>query len=93
MRPRSLSLFACSRTTALVRLWLGRTPRRTRGPRYASVIFGTGTNAAYMERLANIERLGSEAQSQGQSPDAAMVINTEWGSFDDDMKVLPRTFI
>ena len=52
----------------------------------AAVIFGTGTNAAYVEKLSNVRRLRGETQ-----PDEIMVINTEWGCFDDQMEVLPRT--
>ncbi|PWY90979.1 putative glucokinase [Aspergillus heteromorphus CBS 117.55] len=52
----------------------------------AAVILGTGTNAAYIERLSNVRRLGAEPIS-----DQIMIINTEWGCFDDKMDVLPRT--
>ncbi|GFF42572.1 glucokinase [Aspergillus udagawae] len=51
-----------------------------------AVIFGTGTNAAYVEKLANVHRLGVKA-----SADDIMVMNTEWGCLDDNMEVLPRT--
>jgi hexokinase len=51
-----------------------------------AVIFGTGTNAAYVEKLANVRRLGVKA-----SADDIMVMNTEWGCLDDNMEVLPRT--
>lgn len=53
----------------------------------AAVIFGTGTNAAYVEKMANIKRLGTTNALAGQ----IMVINTEWGCLDDKMEVLPRT--
>ncbi|PSR87267.1 putative glucokinase [Coniella lustricola] len=51
-------------------------------------IFGTGTNGAYIEKLANIKKNvpGSFDKSTGD-----MVINTEWGSFDNQLNVLPRT--
>jgi hexokinase len=51
-----------------------------------AIIFGTGTNAAYVEKLSNIGRLGMATSAGG-----TMVINTEWGCFDDEMQVLPRT--
>lgn len=52
-----------------------------------AVIFGTGTNAAYVEKLSNVRRLKNiSADAEG-----IMVINSEWGSLDDEMKVLPRT--
>lgn len=56
------------------------------GSTLAAVIFGTGTNAAYVEKLSNIRGLDMKG-----GPAAIMVINTEWGCFDDEMKVLPRT--
>ncbi|KAF4161032.1 hypothetical protein CNMCM6936_003619 [Aspergillus lentulus] len=51
-----------------------------------AVIFGTGTNAAYVEKLSNVRRLGVKARE-----DEIMVMNTEWGCLDDKMEVLPRT--
>ncbi|KAL4864136.1 hypothetical protein BDV12DRAFT_176651 [Aspergillus spectabilis] len=51
-----------------------------------AIIFGTGTNAAYVEKLSNIGRLGVAA-NEGD----IMIINTEWGCLDDKMEVLPRT--
>lgn len=56
-------------------------------PTLAAVIFGTGTNAAYVEKMTNIKRLGITNAIAGQM----MVINTEWGCLDDNMEVLPRT--
>ncbi|TVY73143.1 Glucokinase, partial [Lachnellula suecica] len=51
-------------------------------------IFGTGTNGAYVERLDQITKPmeGDYDKSTGD-----MVVNTEWGSFDNSMKVLPKT--
>lgn len=51
-------------------------------------IFGTGTNGAYIEKLANIKKplKGSYDKSTGE-----MVVNTEWGSFDNQLNVLPTT--
>lgn len=51
-------------------------------------IFGTGTNGAYMEKAANIKKPieGEYDRSTGE-----MVINTEWGSFDNQLNVLPST--
>ncbi|KAK3940581.1 putative glucokinase [Diplogelasinospora grovesii] len=51
-------------------------------------IFGTGTNGAYVEKLANIKKpmTGDYDKSTGD-----MVINTEWGSFDNQLNVLPNT--
>ncbi|KAL2158329.1 hypothetical protein VTH06DRAFT_4377 [Thermothelomyces fergusii] len=51
-------------------------------------IFGTGTNGAYIEKLANLKKglVGEYDDSTGH-----MVINTEWGSFDNELNVLPTT--
>ncbi|KAK8090395.1 hexokinase [Apiospora hydei] len=55
-------------------------------------IFGTGTNAAYVERLENIKRLHGRADFQTLQPDDLMVINTEWGCFGDGQDgLLPST--
>ncbi|CAK7242665.1 MAG: hypothetical protein STHCBS139747_004161 [Sporothrix thermara] len=73
----------------------------------ACLIVGTGTNAAYVERLRNVKRLlgqgqgGNDGDADGSHDDgshddgdddnAVTAINTEWGCMDDDMRVLPRT--
>ncbi|KAJ3227582.1 glucokinase [Clydaea vesicula] len=50
------------------------------------VILGTGTNAAYVENLKNIPKW------KGQVPEGGkMIINTEWGAFDNGKKILPIT--
>lgn len=51
-------------------------------------IFGTGTNGAYVEKLSNLKKplSGEYDKSTGD-----MVINTEWGSFDNQLNVLPNT--
>ncbi len=41
------------------------------------IIFGTGTNACYREKRANITKLAKTMQRSGH-----MVINIEWGNFD-----------
>lgn len=56
-------------------------------------IFGTGTNGAYVERLDAIAKLfkdPSAAESFDKSA-GIMVVNTEWGSFDNPLAVLPNT--
>lgn len=52
------------------------------------VIFGTGTNCVYLEKLSNIVKPmeGSYDSSTGE-----MFISTEWGSFDNQLSVLPNT--
>ncbi|RCK66294.1 Glucokinase-1 [Candida viswanathii] len=49
-------------------------------------IFGTGTNGAYYETIDKITKLSNPpADAKG------MLINTEWGSFDNALKILPCT--
>jgi hexokinase len=50
-------------------------------------IFGTGCNAAYMEKCGNIPKL----KHMNLDPEMLMAINCEWGAFDNAHKVLPRT--
>lgn len=50
-------------------------------------IFGTGTNAAYMEECGNIPKL----KHMNLPADLPMAINCEYGAFDNEHKVLPRT--
>ncbi|KAJ5362392.1 Hexokinase [Penicillium brevicompactum] len=50
-------------------------------------IFSTGCNAAYMEDCSNIPKL----RDAGLPEDATVIINTEYGAFDNERKVLPLT--
>lgn len=55
-------------------------------------IFGTGTNGAYSEKLENITKLPKDVVADLKSKNIDhMVINTEWGSFDNELKALPVT--
>ncbi|KAJ8067153.1 hypothetical protein OCU04_004522 [Sclerotinia nivalis] len=51
-------------------------------------IFGTGTNGVYLEKVANIKKplYGKYDKSTGE-----MFISIEWGSFDNNLAVLPVT--
>lgn len=55
-------------------------------------IFGTGTNGCYMEEINNIKKLPESFREklihEGKTE---MCINTEWGSFDNELKHLPTT--
>lgn len=51
-------------------------------------IFGTGTNGAYVEKLANIKK---PMEGEFDKSTGDMVVNTEWGSFDNQLNVLPNT--
>lgn len=55
-------------------------------------IFGTGTNGAYNEKLENITKLPKKVVEDLRAKEVThMVINTEWGSFDNELKQLPVT--
>ncbi|EIN10788.1 hexokinase [Punctularia strigosozonata HHB-11173 SS5] len=60
----------------------------TAGSCLLGAIFGTGTNGAYLEDVAKITKLKN-------SPSAAkggkMVVNTEWGAFNNSRTTLPTT--
>jgi len=50
-------------------------------------IFGTGCNAAYMENARDVPKLADWKLD----PDQEIAINCEWGAFDNENKILPRT--
>jgi len=54
-------------------------------------IFGTGTNGAYVEKLSKITKLASMKGSDYDKSTGEMIVNTEWGSFDNHMSVSPDT--
>ncbi|GBG29497.1 Glucose-6-phosphate 1-dehydrogenase [Hondaea fermentalgiana] len=54
---------------------------------HIGVILGTGTNAAYREKVENILKLPKEIRDRG----GEMIINTEWGNFGSNGKMLPST--
>jgi len=56
-------------------------------------IFGTGTNGAYVEKLENVKKLVNDEEKEGSYDKSTgeMIINTEWGSFDNELNVLPNT--
>ncbi|KAI9673936.1 MAG: hexokinase A [Caeruleum heppii] len=50
-------------------------------------IFGTGCNAAYMEDVGSVPKLAH----MKLDPKTPIAINCEWGAFDNEHVVLPRT--
>jgi hexokinase len=58
-------------------------------------IFGTGTNGAYVEKLDKVTKMKEIEAAEGEggydSSTGLMVINSEWGSFDNALRVLPNT--
>lgn len=61
---------------------------KTKANTVIGAIFGTGTNGAYLEALQNIPKIYASSLPKSTTE---MVINTEWGSFDNSLEVLPRT--
>ncbi|KAH9245618.1 hypothetical protein BASA81_016892 [Batrachochytrium salamandrivorans] len=53
---------------------------------YISVILGTGSNAAYVEQMSQIPKWEGDMPASGK-----MVVNMEWGAFDQEGVVLPRS--
>ncbi|KAK8240645.1 hypothetical protein HDK90DRAFT_509088 [Phyllosticta capitalensis] len=54
-------------------------------------IFGTGTNGAYVEKLDKVTKLRNDKEAVYDDSTGEMIVNTEWGSFDNSLKVLPVT--
>ncbi|KAF2098018.1 hexokinase [Rhizodiscina lignyota] len=58
-------------------------------------IFGTGTNGAYVEKLDRITKLKKAAEKgeigEYDQSTGEMIVNTEWGSFDNPLSILPNT--
>ncbi|KAF9268275.1 hexokinase [Marasmius fiardii PR-910] len=52
-------------------------------------IFGTGTNGAYVEEVANITKLGPNHPAIAKG--GKMIVNTEWGAFNNSRTHLPFT--
>lgn len=55
------------------------------------LIFGTGVNGAYYDECKNIPKLQGKLPSDIVADDCPMAINCEYGAFDNEWKVLPRT--
>jgi hexokinase len=55
-------------------------------------IFGTGTNGAYVEKLKKVTKL-TQSKDAGEydTSTGEMIVNTEWGSFDNSLRTLPNT--
>lgn len=60
------------------------------GPALIGAIFGTGTNGAYIDKSRTISKLGEEkisaAEKGGDHAGKFMVVNTEWGAFDNGVR-------
>lgn len=53
------------------------------------IIFGTGTNAAYVEKVERITKLFPDVASIPADVNEEMAINIEWGAFGDKRSMLP----
>ncbi|GAA5987789.1 hypothetical protein JCM11641_004930 [Rhodosporidiobolus odoratus] len=65
-----------------------------RGDCLCGGIFGTGTNGAYVESIDKLTKMGYQSEELEKNKKAGldkMVVNTEWGAFDNERKVLPFT--
>ncbi|BGO91558.1 hypothetical protein NBRC10512_003218 [Rhodotorula toruloides] len=65
-----------------------------RGDCLCGGIFGTGTNGAYVESIDKLTKMGYQADELERNKEQGldkMVVNTEWGAFDNERKVLPFT--
>ncbi|KAJ5787778.1 Hexokinase N-terminal [Penicillium paradoxum] len=58
---------------------------------FLGAIFGTGTNGAYVEKVKNITKLQHMEDAHIDDSTGEMIVNAEWGSFDNHMSVLPTT--
>ncbi|KAF2131179.1 hypothetical protein P153DRAFT_365774 [Dothidotthia symphoricarpi CBS 119687] len=55
-------------------------------------IFGTGTNGAYVEKLDKVTKLTkSKDAGEFDKSTGEMIVNTEWGSFDNSLRTLPNS--
>ena len=55
-------------------------------------IFGTGTNGAYVEKLERITKMASTgSMADFDKSTGEMIVNAEWGSFDNQLNFLPNT--
>ncbi|KAF2027358.1 hexokinase, partial [Setomelanomma holmii] len=80
------------RVTALINDTVGTLLARAyAAPKSATTImgavFGTGTNGAYIEQASRIKKLG-ECVIENER---VMIINSEWGNFDQNLEYLPVT--
>lgn len=61
-----------------------------RGDCLCGGIFGTGTNGAYVESLEKLTKMGFQSKELEKNKAAGldtMVVNTEWGAFDNEVRL------
>ncbi|KAK0537062.1 hypothetical protein OC842_001758 [Tilletia horrida] len=66
---------------------------QTGGKTLMGAIFGTGTNAALVSEIERVGKIqiGEDGKIGGQERPTHMLINTEWGAFDQKGSSLPST--
>lgn len=87
VRVRIAALVNDTVGTLLSRAYVNN-PKETNANTVVGAIFGTGTNGAYFETLDKIPKLKGASIPRNTT---GMIINTEWGSFDNTLKVMPKT--
>ena len=60
-------------------------------PTFMGAIFGTGTNGAYLEKIDRVTKLQTSEYGEYDKSTGQILINAEWGSFDNELNVLPNT--
>ena len=53
-------------------------------------IFGTGTNGAYVEEVSKLTKLGT---SPAAAAGGEMIVNTEWGAFNNTVNLISNSVI
>lgn len=72
--------------TLMARAYVSSSSART----VIGAVFGTGTNGAYVEKRSNITKLSSPKKNLAREENM-MIVNTEWGNFDQKLEFLPST--
>lgn len=83
LRVRVTALINDTVGTLLAQAYNSRGSSRT----VAGVVFGTGTNGAYIEKASNMTKVDVNVTDSK----AIMIVNSEWGNFDQALQLLTST--
>ncbi|OAQ58554.1 glucokinase [Purpureocillium lilacinum] len=88
-----LPVLVCAMTSDSVGTFMARAYTSPRSSAtLVGAVFGTGTNAAYVECLENVRVLHAQNEFRNRRSGNVMIMNTEWGAWlDDDNTVVPTT--
>ncbi|KAJ6436906.1 reverse transcriptase [Purpureocillium lavendulum] len=88
-----LPVLVCAMTSDSVGTFMARAYTSPRSSAtLVGAVFGTGTNAAYVECLENVRVLHARNEFRNRRSGNVMIMNTEWGAWlDDDNTVVPTT--